>query len=579
MTSTLKRFSALALVLAFAAVMGPPSRAQATISVTFPTRLAAGPDYATEVLGDPWDMCNAQDISPDPDQLVGFSSFNFQTNPCRAGGTTMPVNGTVDSNLMMLNAGIWDSALNPGKYGRNFPIDSSKYQVLSYKIYVGGLEDPQIYWVSNPADHPSNRLGGRIAPRLTAGTQVGVADLTQDLLPGLLPWTDGLVQGLRFDPNAFNAVGNIYLYWMRLTPSPSSPLAARRTISWTGAGTATITVRDNSDGAVFPVASNVSGNSYLWNYGVLAPGSYTLIVTNASGSGQATFSINNPTSIEITNPSMTSGPDYATTVLGNPWDMSSAADIQLTGSDYLTNLSFSGGMLHATNTVHDPNVTLLYNTNNSVPIDTSRFRYLTYWLQVDGPYDLGAGSVARVVWNSQFLMSGTTATVSQDIIVWPGMNSYTIDLASLSAAPDGGLEPVGAAEPWTAGVKRHLRLDPHEFPQPRSFHIDEVRLTAKPAAGATFPITFISADADGDAATVSLFYDADTNPGNGKTLIASGIPSSAGEFVWNTAGVPQGEYFVYAEATDGVQSLGRYSTVPVQVVPVPPAPTGFRIVK
>ena len=163
--------------------------------------------------------------------------------------------------------------------------------------------------------------------------------------------------------------------------------------------------------------------------------------------------------------------------------MSSAADIQLTGSDYLTNLSFSGGMLHATNTINDPNVTLLYNTNNSVPIDTSRFRYLTYWLQVDGPYDLGEGSVARVVWNSQSLMSGTTATVSQDIIVWPGMNSYTIDLATLSAAADGGLEPVGAAEPWTAGVKRHLRLDPHEFPQARSFHIDDVKLTAKPAAG------------------------------------------------------------------------------------------------
>ena len=481
----------------------------------------------------------------------------------------MPVNGSVDTNLTMLNAGIWDSALNPGKNGRNFPIDSSKYQVLSYKIYVGGLEDPQIFWVQQPGRSSVKQTRRPYSAQVDRGYPVGVADLTQVLLPGLLPWTDGLVQGLRFDPNAFNAVGNIYLYWMRLTPSPSSPLAAKRTISWSGTGTATMTVRDNSDGAVFPLASNVSGNSYLWNYGVLAPGSYTLIVTNASGSGQATFSINNPTSIEITNPSMTSGPDYATTVLGNPWDMSSAADIQLTGSDYLTNLSFSGGMLHATNTINDPNVTLLYNTNNSVPIDTSRFRYLTYSLQVDGPYDLGAGSVARVVWNSQLLMSGTTATVSQDIIVWPGMNSYTIDLASLSAAPDGGLEPVSAGEPWTAGVKRHLRLDPHEFPQARTFHIDDVKLTAKPVAGSTFPIMFLSADADGDAATVSLYYDTDTNPGNGRTLIASGIPRSAGQFVWNTAGVPQGEYFIYAEATDGVQSLGRYSSVPVQVAPSP----------
>ena len=146
-----------------------------------------------------------------------------------------------------------------------------------------------------------------------------------------MPWAIGLVRGLRIDPNAFNAVENVFLYWIRLTPSANSPLAAKQTITWTGSGAATITVRDNSDGSVFPVVSNLSANSYLWNYGVLAPGSYTLIVTNASGSGSATFSINNPPSIELTDPSVTSGADYATTVLGNPWDMSSAADIQLTG--------------------------------------------------------------------------------------------------------------------------------------------------------------------------------------------------------------------------------------------------------
>jgi hypothetical protein len=569
--------SLVSLLVGIVALAAARPQAQG-ISVTFPARVAAAPDFATEVLGDPWDMCSAQDISPDPDQLVGFSSFTFLTGPCRAGGTTMAVNGSIDSYVVMLNQGIWGSALNPGKNGRNFPIDSSRYQVLSYKIHVSAVEDPQIYWVHEPTDYPSGSgLGGRVAPRTIAGTQLGVADLTQALLPGMSPWTNGVVRGLRFDPNAFNAVDTVYLYWMRLTPSPSSPLAAKQTISWSGSGPATITVRDNGDGSIFPVASNVSGSSYLWNYGVLAPGSYTLIVTNASGSGQRAFSINNPTSIEITNPSMTSGPDYATTVLGNPWDMNSAADIQLTGSDYLTNLSFTGGLLHATNTNNDPNVTLLYNTNNAVPIDTARFRYLTYRLQVDGPYDLGAGSMARIIWSSQALMSGFTATTSQDIIVWPGMNTYSLDLAPLSAAPDGGLEPVAGQEPWTAAPKRHLRLDPHEFPVPRTFHIDDVKLTAKPVAGASFTITFLADDRDGDAGTVSLYYDADTNPANGRTLIASGIARTAGQFVWNTSGVPLGEYYIYAEVSDGIQTTSRYSTVPVVVASPPSVPTGFKI--
>jgi hypothetical protein len=574
----LKRFSAMALGIGLVCMLSPmpsTSQAQGTISVVFPTRLAAAPDYATEVLGDPWDMCNLDDMSLRPDERVGFSSFSFGTGQCIAGGTTMAVNGTNDSSLMMLSPGLYDVALNPGRNGRNFPIDPSKYQVLSFKLSLSATEDPQIWWFHNPVNHPSGvGLGGRLVPRMSAGTQLVVADLTQSLLSGSVPWTSGVVRALRIDPNALNAVENVFLYWVRLTPSASSPLAAKQTITWNGSGAATITVRDNGDGSVFPVVSNLSGNSYPWNYGVLAPGSYTLTVTNASGSGSTSFSINNPPRIDVTNPSVTSGDDYATTVLGNAWDMSNSNDIQLTGLDHLTNVSFSSGLLHATNTNSDPIVTLLYNTNNAVPIDTSRFRYLTFRMQLDGPYDLLAGSVARVIWGTQV---SSAAAVSQDVIVVPGMNSYTIDLATLSTAPDGGLEP-GSGETWTASSKRYLRLDPHEFPDARTFHIDDVKLTARPVATGSFNIRFVGTDADGDAATVSLYYDADTNPGNGKSLIASNIPVSAGQFVWNPAGVPLGEYYIYAEATDGIQVMGRYSNLPVRLVIAPPAPTGLRFV-
>jgi hypothetical protein len=564
----------VALVCALSPMPSNPT-AQGTISVVFPARLAAGPDYATEVLGDPWDMCNREDVTLRPDEIVGWSTFNFLSAPCRLGGTTVAVNGTNDSSVMMLSRGIYDLALNPGRNGRNFPIDTSKYQVLSAKLYSSAIEDPQVWWYHNPLNHPSgDGVGGRLVPRVSPGTQLAVADLTQSLLAGS-SWSSGVVRGLRLDPNGLNAADTVFFYWVRLTPAASSPLAAKQTITWNGSGAATITVRDNSDGSIFPVVSNLSANSYVWNYGVLAPGSYTLTITNASGSGSAAFSINNPPSIDVTNPSWTSGDDYATTVLGNAWDMSSSSDIQLTGLDNLTNLSFSGGALHATNTNADPIVTLLYNTNNSVPIDTSRFRYLTLRLQVDGAYDLVAGSVARVIWSSQV---SSPAAISQDIIVVPGMNSYTVDLAPLSTAPDGGLEPGGGSETWTAASKRYLRIDPHEFPTARTFHIDDVKLTAKPVAAGSFTIRFVGTDADGDAATVSLYYDSDTNTANGKTLIASNIPASAGQFVWTPSSVPTGEYYIYAEATDGIQVIGRYSSVPVRVLVPLTAPTGLRFV-
>ena len=94
---------------------------------------------------------------------------------------------------------------------------------------------------------------------------------------------------------------------------------------------------------------------------------------------------------------------------------------------------------------------------------------------------------------------------------------------------------MGQRRAWTASPKRYLRIDPHEFPTARTFHIDDVKLTAKPVAASSFSIRFVATDADGDAATVSLYYDIDTNPGNGKTLIASNIPASAGQFAWNSA--------------------------------------------
>jgi hypothetical protein len=559
---------------------GTTPLAQASISVTFPDKVAAAPDYATEVLGDAWDMCNLEDISRDPGQRPGFSSFTFQTGPCRAGGTTMPVNGVVDSSIMILPPGLYASAINPGRNGRNFPIDTASYQVLSYKVNSSVADVPQVYWYHNPTDDPAGLgLGGRVLPATQVGTQLTIADLTQSPIGGSIPWSNGVVRGFRLDPNSSIGVGNVFYHWIRLTPAASSPLAAKQNISWTGSGPATISVRDNTDGSVFPVASGQS-SPYLWNYGVLPPGSYTLLVTNSSGSGSKNFVINSPPRIEVTDPSPTTGQDYATAVLGNPWDMSDASDVQLTGYDYFTTPSFTGGVMVATNHVNDdPSVTLLYYSNNGVPIDTSRFRYLTYRFQVDGPFDLGLGSVARVFWTSNPLMSGATASGTLPIIVWEGMNSYTIDLATLTAAPDGGIEPLGGHEPWTAGPKRHFRFDPHEFPPSRTFRIDDIKLTAKPVATTSYTIRFAGSDGDNDPATVSLYRDTDTNPASGRVAIATGIPQSAGQFVWNTSAVPQGEYFIYAESSDGVQTMGRYSTVPIQLIPPAGTPTGFRIVQ
>ena len=189
----------------------------------------------------------------------------------------------------------------------------------------------------------------------------------------------------------------------------------------------------------------------------------------------------------MTDPSRTTGADFATTVLGNPWDMSASNDI--VGAFNISPITFSNGQLHGTNTNGDPGLEFLNNANNAGgarAIDTSRYRYLTYRLQVDGPVDIANGSVTRVFWSSGPAAAAGPVTTTRDIVAFAGMRSYTVDLASLSVGVTGGLESDRDAEVWTTNNKRYLRFDPHEFAAVRNFHIDDVKLTAIPEASGAY---------------------------------------------------------------------------------------------
>ena len=66
----------------------PAIQAQSGITITSPAAsavLKAGPDYATDVLADPWDFSNREDAAIDPAQIDGFSPFAVSGG--LAGGT------------------------------------------------------------------------------------------------------------------------------------------------------------------------------------------------------------------------------------------------------------------------------------------------------------------------------------------------------------------------------------------------------------------------------------------------------------------------------------------------------------
>jgi hypothetical protein len=466
---------------------------------------------------------------------------------------------------------------SPGKTGRRFPIDTSKYQKLAFRMSdsLGGGDNPQVYWFhyawSDPAipvsDPTHTGYGVRLLGGTIKGLQTYVVDLSQAASAGI-PWTSGNVLGFRLDPNGTHVGQDIYFNWVRLTYPDNAAGAAMQTISWSGGGAKLDLYDAAGTTLVMNIATSVA-SPFKWNYGVVPPGTYTLRVAAGASVGTRTFAINNPPLIRLTDPDETGADDdYASAVLNNPWDMDGPVDVQLTGSDNYTPAPaiFANGIMTATNTTGDPSVTLLGIGNNATPIDTGKYRYLTYRLLVDGPFDLANGSVARVFWSSAQFLDGGTATTTKDIIVWPGWNSYTLDLSSLSPGGAGGLELTGPAELWTSGVKRHLRIDPHEFASARTFHFDFVKLAPiDHTTNNSFTIKWAGSDADGGIPSVNLYYDTDKNPSNGKTLIASGVAMNAGQFVWATGGVAPADYWIYAEASDGIQVYGTYSTGQVRV--------------
>jgi hypothetical protein len=214
------------------------------------------------------------------------------------------------------------------------------------------------------------------------------------------------------------------------------------------------------------------------------------------------------------------------------------------------------------------------------PLSGRRHEYLTFSLRILRPYDLATGSVARVLWGSQSSANATVMTQSQDMRVWPGFHTYTIDLASLTEA-NGGLEadcPVCPTTPWGARSLRFFRIDPHEFGDaPTGFDIDDVTLTApdEVALGQQFAVRYHFADADsaGSSYTARLYIESYPQR-TGRVLLdtVNGVgPNVVLQYPFNPAakGVPPGRYAIYAEIIEtrgGLQQVsGAYATGPVVV--------------
>lgn len=557
--------------------------AAAQVTVTAPSSrddVKACADYADETLLDRWDMNERTDLgwriwntAEMPQSYLGNILFQSGIFSC--------VSTSDDPNITILDSH-YPGSSPLGKIGVNFPINASKYTRLVFRMYLGPDQgriytEGQLFWSKNTMYVDMTTSGSFVTYDGWRIYCINVPAL--GIAAGSATWS-GNIDSLRMDPIS-HSDRDIRLDWIRLVEYDSG---SNRTITWSGSSSSDIYLDNDtnwSNGTLGVLAKSVSGLSYAFLAGGLAPGDYYVAVCPAGTSNydysSGYYHVNDVPIVVLNSPSDEgSDTDFITTNFSDPWDMANSQDIEHT--EYLQNPQFTTlsyedlkGTAYSNQTVFkassvsgtgsgDPQAFFLHflYRGGTAPIDTAKYNHLTFKTGIWGAQSVNDGSIARVIWRNT---TETVENVCEDIIIrhlpnkWV-MQKVVADMTTLPHESDPGGSPSYSG--WT-GYADCFRIDPHEFTPAREFFFDDVKLASDIKANASYTITWALSDSD-HSPTVALYRDTDGSGYNG-TLIASldAAESAAGSYTWNTSGVSAGTYWIYAVTTDGTNTNRCYS--------------------
>lgn len=559
----------VALIVLLAA---QPARAQLAVSEPdgIGDVVAEGLDFAVQEIGDAWDMANPADVVTTETLQIRNEAFS--------GGVYRGITDGGDPQFYLTFQGVFSSVLTMDR-GQRYPIATADYRYLAarvrYRSAAGGtLPNASIPTIAYfyrdenslfDAATDDGTFGCSAVTNVAPNDwQILVIDLWQSQC-GLKPkgWLDfTTIKGLRINPTlgAGNADVRFEYDWIRLVPEGGS--AQKKTVTWTG-GSGPFAVAAFNDSTEVTLGSGIAGRSFVADFSILPPGNWNVRV---SGGGQSAVSpgpvtINAAPQLTFTQPDLRGDEanSYAAAVVGNPWGPLSAVDVELTRN--ISNLSYNSPAGTLTG-VSDPSTAITGDPyilwRSTEAIDTERYRLVCYTMEIEGDRNIGAGSVARILYGNDTAVPFAT---TDDIIVQEGLNEYCIgDLRDIQL--EGGLP-----HDWF-GALNHIRLDPLEFPTSRAFRVDEFLLAPFDTANPGFAFRWVDADADDDA-TIDLYIDPDRNPDNGNEIaVVTGLSENSGSdsFAWTAPGqIPPGLYQVMARVDDGRNQITRYALAPLQV--------------
>ena len=582
-------------------------------------------DYATIDWHDPWDMNGGSDVTQ-------FASPTCDNHPAPypdaafADGVWSATYANDDPWLWLMDPG-YHGSLHVGRDGHIHPIDANTYTQVTFRMYLGRSFDSantpggKLAWTRDDSaalTAQPNDYGMSNFFRVFPGWNIYTIDLAKiGVQAGGLGWT-GKITGLRLytglrSSNA--SITNVKLDWVRLTPRPSDQAVAWRG-SWPAGSTAELLVTtDQASSDPLRIYGNRSTVPHIVEPDIIPAGSggagsfaipasfppaavqVKVKIGDTISNWSAPWKVSARPSLTFVAPSATSGEDFATTVLGAPWNMQNPGDFSSWAQLVSPPQATSTGTIAATTVKKSPNCSMpwgdsqLYLNLRGQAVDPYRYRYLTLRVKIDAPFDFGNGWVTRFAWaRGDFNNFGMT----NDLPLGPGWNVFTIDLWGdiLDDEAPGKGDMQWRSPTWLT----ILRLDPDEMPPSHRFEVGPITLAANNTTNRQKPYLITYSLIGSNSTRVNFYYSTDPNPRNPRTpareaTVASvssslsskrvylpmvesnasgGVPLPAGvsAFRWDLTTVSPGVYYLSADVTDDFGNKTTWvSEAPLNVTP------------
>lgn len=375
-----------------------PTYLHAQLSFTVPGASDVTAPYCEDYFRDAWNTPLNMDSSANG-VLNDINLQTVQVDGLNYANGVLNFNTTgTSSYLTLLSYTVIGSLPIGTRYGQNFPVQSSKYRLLSFRMYSNDETIGRIRWFH---DHSRWALTTFTVFRGWHTYEIDLGTAPISLSSGVnVGYLEGNPQGLELFPSNENAV-QIGIDWIQLTPlaasCPTTPVSFDATAMGSSNRFSVIvdTDTDPSNGIVTEVAQGAAAGAASVALGTdsLFPSSYR--VYGLLGS------------------------DWAGMRKRDSWDMSNSEDLNTSSYFQIAGPAFSGGRFTGTTTGTDPSFFLNFGSGGT--IDASVYSFFSIGID----YTLSSDDTFQIFF---FNAAGTALLGSKAVTVQNGSNLIQFQL-------------------------------------------------------------------------------------------------------------------------------------------------------